>query len=65
MTLVAKKKALIQWISSVKDPDIINQIFEYKAIKNQSFKEELKDAISSQQLKEETTAYIKSLDWKK
>lgn len=65
MTIVSKKKALIEWILSIEDPDIINQIFKFKFIKNQNFDQEIKDAISSQQLKEETTAYIKSLNWEK
>jgi hypothetical protein len=65
MTILTKKKALIEWISSIEDPDIINQIFRFKTIKNQNFDQEIKDAISSQQLKVETTAYIESLNWEK
>ncbi len=56
---------LIKWISSIEDPEIINQIFEFKRAKNESFDEAVKNAITSQQLKEETTAYIKSLNWEK
>lgn len=65
MELVAKKKALIQWISSLDDPIVINQIFQFKTINEQDFDEEIENAISSQQLKEETSAYIKSLNWEK
>jgi hypothetical protein len=64
MTIVAKK-ALIQWISFVNNPAIINQIFEFKVIKNDNFHASIKKAMNTEQLKEETTAYIKSLDWEK
>jgi len=65
MTTLAKKRALLQWISSIDDPKIINQMFEFKSAKTQDFDKAIDNAITAKELKEATTSYIKSLDWKK
>ena len=65
MTTLAKKEELLNWISTIEDRDIINQLFDFKNLKQQNFDDAIKNALSAQQVKEETTTYIKSLDWKK
>ncbi|WP_299668424.1 hypothetical protein [uncultured Polaribacter sp.] len=65
MTLVIKKKTIIDWISSIDDKDIVDQIFEYQKLKTKSFKKEIENAITIDEVKEQTDEYIKSLNWKK
>ena len=65
MTTIAKKEELIKWISSIKSKEVIDQLFAYKKEKSKNFDDAIKDAISTKQLKEDTTAYITSLDWNK
>lgn len=65
MTTIAKKEAILKWIAKIDDADIINQLFSYKEIKQKPFEEAIKDAISANEVKAATTAYIKTLDLKK
>lgn len=52
-------------VSSLKNKTIIEQLFAYKKQKSKNFDHAIKDSITAKQLKEETTTYIKSLNWKK
>ncbi|QTE21547.1 hypothetical protein [Polaribacter cellanae] len=65
MTLILKKKAIIDWISFIEDKDVLNQIFEYQQLKNKNFKKDIENAITVDEVREQTDTYIKSLDWKK
>ncbi|WP_194766246.1 hypothetical protein [Tamlana sp. I1] len=65
MSTSVKKKLIIDWISSIDDKEIIEQIFEYRKLKTKSFNENMKHAITADEVREETDFYIKSLDWKK
>lgn len=65
MTSVLKKKELIDWISSIEDRDTLDQIYEYKQLKSKNFKKEMERAIGIDEVREQTDAYIKSLNWKK
>ena len=66
MSVATKKTELINWISSIEDQTIIDQIYTFrKQHKSFDFKKELKSAITSEELKKRTTAFIESLEWKK
>lgn len=65
MTTIAKKKELIKWISSLEDKDTLEQILKFRKLKEQNFDQEIESAITVNELKETTDAYLKSLDWKK
>lgn len=66
MNVGTTKKELINWISSIDDKTIINQIDNFrKQHKSFDFESELKTAITSEELKKRTTDFIKSLEWKK
>jgi hypothetical protein len=65
MNLTIEKTEIIKWISSVEDPQIIEQINNYRKQKSFDFKEELKGAITGKELKKRTTKFISSLEWKK
>ncbi len=66
MSAATKKTELINWISSIEDKTVIDQIDNFrKNHKSFDFKKEIKSAISSKELKQKTTEFIKSLEWKK
>lgn len=66
MSVVAKKSELINWISSIEDKTLIDQIDNFRKTHNSfNFKKEIKSAISSEEFKQRTTEFIKSLEWKK
>lgn len=61
MTTTAKKKELIDWISSMEDKDTLEQIFQFRKLKNQNFDKHFERAITVDELREETDVYIKYL----
>lgn len=65
MDLTIEKTNIIKWISSVEDPQIIQQINDFRKQKSFNFNEELKGAISGEELKKRTTKFLNSLEWKK
>jgi hypothetical protein len=65
MKTIAQKKELIDWLSTVDDELILNEISNIKRQSTFDFEEELKTAISGEELKRRTTEYIESLPWKK
>lgn len=65
MDLIIEKAKIINWISSVEDPQIIEQINDFRKQKSFDFKEELKGAITGEELKKRTTSFLSSLEWKK
>ena len=65
MSLISRKEALIQWISSVNDILLLEEIEKFKLSKTFDFDTEFKKGISSKELKEKTTKHIQSLPWKK
>jgi hypothetical protein len=66
MSVATKKNELINWISSIEDKTIIDQIDNFrKQHKSFDFDKELKTAITSKELKKRTTDFIMSLEWKK
>ena len=65
MSILTRKNELIEWISSVEDALLLDEIEKFKNYKTFDFDSEFKKGISSQELKVATTQYIKSLPWKK
>ncbi len=66
MEVIEQKKEIINWIMSLENEEIVNDIYKFK--KQQTtfdFDEEFSKAITSDELKEQTTEYLKSLPWKK
>lgn len=66
MEVVEQKKEIIDWILSLENKDIVSDIYKFK--KQQTtfdFDEEFASAITSDEVKEQTTEYLKTLPWKK
>jgi uncharacterized protein YjgD (DUF1641 family) len=66
MNVATKKEKLIDWISSIDDSSVIDQIYNFREQQSSfDFKNEIKSAITAEELKKRTTAFIKTLEWKK
>ena len=64
MNLTPQKKEIVQWLNTVEDPKIIEQINLIRKEKV-DFDALLKDCIQVEVLKQKTTDFITSLPWKK
>lgn len=64
MNLTTQKKEIVQWLNTVEDPKIIEQINLIRKEKV-DFDDLLKDCIQVEVLKQKTTDFITSLPWKK
>ncbi len=51
MGLATTKQEIIQWINSIEDPDVIEQINHFRKQKPFRFEEEIENAISWEELK--------------
>lgn len=65
MDLATKKKKLINWIDSIKDEEVLNQLERFSQEVPFHFDEEIKHSISAAELKSRTTVFLENLDWKK
>jgi hypothetical protein len=65
MLISSQKSEIINWINSVEDPNIINQIDIYRKQHSIDFESLKKNAISGDELKVLTSKHIDSLEWKK
>ncbi|MEX0996290.1 MAG: hypothetical protein WDZ45_04515 [Flavobacteriaceae bacterium] len=65
MGLATTKQEIIQWINSIEDPDVIEQINHFRKQKPFRFDEEVKNAITGEELKNRTTRFLSSLNWEK
>lgn len=65
MNLTAQKKKLIQWIDSVNDPKILEEIERFSQEEPFDFENEIQNAITANELKKRTTEFLKKLDWTK
>lgn len=65
MTVSTQKKNLMDWLLTIEDQSILNEIEKIKQQKKFNFEEEFEKAITGNELKERTTRYLKSLPWKK
>ena len=64
MEIATQKKEIIAWILSIDDQEILNKIEILKPRKKFDFEEELKKGISGEELKNRTTAFLKTIPWK-
>lgn len=65
MNLTAQKKKLIQWIDSVDDPKILDQIERFSQEVSFDFEKEIENAISAEELKNRTSDFLRKLNWTK
>ena len=65
MNVTAQKKKLIQWIDSVDDPNILEQLDRFRLEKPFDFDKEIQNAITADELISRTTEFLKKLDWTK
>ena len=65
MEIVAQKKEIIDWILSIEDQAVLNEIEMLKTQSSFNFDEEFKKGISGEELKKRTTEFLKTLPWKK
>jgi hypothetical protein len=65
METLTQKKEIIDWIETLDDVIILNEIYRIKRQSSFNFEEEMKTAITGEELKRRTTEYITSLPWKK
>ncbi|MDY0090786.1 MAG: hypothetical protein RBR78_10545 [Flavobacteriaceae bacterium] len=59
-----RKKEIIDWINSIENTEIIEQIENFQKQQSFDFEKEIKNSISSDELKKRTTEFLKSLEWK-
>lgn len=65
MNVLTRKKELINWISSIEDVSILQEIEKIKKQETFDFEKEFERGVSTNELKEKTTKFIKALPWKK
>lgn len=65
MEILAQKKEIIDWILSIEDQTVLNEIEMLKKQTSFNFDEEFKKGISGEELKKQTTEFLKTLPWKK
>ncbi len=62
---ISQKQELIDWISSVEDVSIIENLTEMKRRTTFNFEEEFKKGITGEELKRRIRKHISELPWKK
>lgn len=65
MEIATQKKEIIDWILSLEDQTVLNEIEILKKQTSFDFDEEFKKGISGEELKIRTTEFLKTLPWKK
>ena len=65
MNSATQKKELIRWISSIDNQIVLDKLDLIKQQEILNFDDQIKNAISGNELKKLTTKFISSLDWKK
>lgn len=63
--IAKRKKEIIKWINSIEDAEVIEQIENFQKQQAFDFEKELKNTISTEELKKRTTDFLQSLEWKK
>ncbi len=63
--LSIQKQELINWIATINDVQVIENLTELKRRATFNFEEEFKKGITGEELKKRTTAFLKTLPWKK
>lgn len=64
MDTLTQKKEILDWISNLDNPIILNTIYKIKENNNLSFKERFENGLTVDEVKEKTTEYLKTLPWK-
>ena len=64
MEIATQKKEITEWILCIDDQEILNKIESLKPRKKFDFEEEFKKGISGEELKNRTTAFLKTIPWK-
>ena len=64
MEVLAQKKEILDWISGLDNPVILNAVYSIKQKQEISFKERFEKGITAEEFKEKTTQFLKSLPWK-
>ena len=62
---ISQKQELIDWISSIEDVSIIENLTEMKRRATFNFEEEFKKGITGEELKRRIRKHISELPWKK
>lgn len=65
MEIATQKKEIIDWILSLEDQTVLNEIESLKRQVNFDFDEEFKKGLTVEEFRKRTTEFIKSLPWKK
>lgn len=65
MEIATQKKEIIDWILSIEDQAVLDEIEMLKTQSSFDFDEEFKKGISGEELKKRTTEFLKTLPWKK
>ncbi len=60
-----QKQELIDWITTINDVSILEDLTELKRRDTFNFEEEFKKGITGEELKRRTTEFLKNLPWKK
>lgn len=59
MDTLTQKKEILDWISNLDNPIILNTIYKIKENNNLSFKERFENGLTSEEFKQEMTKRIK------
>ena len=61
-----QKKEIIDWISALENQDILQELYQLKTqLETFDFDTEFTNALTTDQFRQKTTEYLKSLPWKK
>ncbi len=63
--LSIQKQELIDWIATINDVSVLEDLTELKRRDTFNFEEEFKKGITGEELKRRTTEFLKTLPWKK
>jgi hypothetical protein len=64
MEIATQKKEIIDWILSIEDQAILNEIESLKPRKDFDFDEEFEKGLTVEEFRKRTTEFLKSLPWK-
>ena len=66
MGVLEQKKEIVDWILSLENKEVLNDIYRFKKQTTTfDFDKEFAKGITSEELKEKTTEFLKSLPWDK
>jgi len=65
MEIATQKKEIIDWILSIEDQEVLNEIEILKKQSSFNFEEEFKKGLTTEQFRTAIKERIKSYDWKR